>query len=64
MRTLERSSLAFPRRSVGTREIMPEQVNKSPYKEGWMFKVKVKGSSELDELMDSEEYEKFVGEQK
>lgn len=42
----------------------PELVNKSPYKDGWMFKVKMADKSALDSMMSAEEYEKFVGEQK
>ena len=48
----------------GEVEASPELMNKSPYGDGWMFKIKVKNASELDELMDAGEYEKFVGEQK
>jgi len=35
-------------------------LNKSPEKDGWLFKLKVKDSSEYDSLMSLEEYEKKV----
>ena len=34
----------------------PELVNSDPYGEGWLFKVKVKSSSDLDHLLTAEEY--------
>ena len=33
----------------------PEKVNKSPYDEGWMIKIKISDESELEGLMTSEE---------
>ncbi|MCD6337702.1 MAG: glycine cleavage system protein GcvH [Candidatus Marinimicrobia bacterium] len=39
----------------------PTFVNTDCYKAGWIIKVKVDNASELDELMDAEAYEKFVG---
>ena len=36
----------------------PQWVNDSPYDEGWMLKVKL--SSEPDNLMSADEYEKFL----
>jgi glycine cleavage system H protein len=38
----------------------PEKVNSDPYGEGWMIKIKISDTSELDELMSSEEYKKLV----
>lgn len=38
----------------------PEAVNKDPYGAGWMIKIKIKDSSELDELLSAEEYEKML----
>ena len=35
----------------------PEQVNEDPYGEGWLVKVKLSDPSELDSLMDSENYQ-------
>ncbi|MBD3387920.1 MAG: glycine cleavage system protein GcvH [Candidatus Altiarchaeales archaeon] len=47
----------------GSLEDSPELVNKSPYGEGWMFKLRLKDAGELDGLMDAGEYSEFVGEQ-
>jgi len=42
----------------------PEIINQDPYGEGWMIKVKIDNLSELDTLMDSEEYEQFVNKER
>lgn len=34
----------------------PELVNKDPYHDGWMFKIRIKDTAELDELMSAEDY--------
>lgn len=34
----------------------PELVNKDPYGEGWMAKIKVTDATELDDLLSAEEY--------
>ncbi len=41
-------------------ENTPEVVNKDPYGEGWMIKIKLKDASELDELMDAEAYKNMI----
>ncbi|MBW2976193.1 glycine cleavage system protein GcvH [Candidatus Woesearchaeota archaeon] len=41
----------------------PELVNKDPYGEGWIFKVKIADKSELDKLMPVGEYEKIAKEE-
>lgn len=41
-------------------ETSPEQINSSPYESGWIFKVKDFDPSEIDSLMDSVAYEKFL----
>ena len=38
----------------------PELVNEDPYGEGWMIKIKV-NSSEMSDLLNSEQYKKLVG---
>jgi len=38
----------------------PETVNKDPYGEGWMIKVKLSDPSELDSLMSAEQYEEMI----
>ena len=35
----------------------PEQINEDPYGEGWLVKIKLSEPSELDSLMDSENYQ-------
>lgn len=35
----------------------PETVNSDPYGSGWLIKVEISDSSQLDELMDAETYE-------
>ncbi len=38
----------------------PDIVTEDPYGEGWMIMVEIEDLSELDALMDSEEYEQLV----
>lgn len=38
----------------------PETINEDPYGEGWLIKVRIRDSDELDELMDSEQYSEFI----
>ena len=40
----------------------PAAVNKDPEGASWFFKIKVKNKSELDELMNKADYEKFAKE--
>ena len=40
----------------------PGTVNKDPEGTSWFFKVKIKNKSELDELMNKADYEKFAKE--
>ena len=37
----------------------PSKVNSDPESTAWFFKLKIKDSSEIDSLMNREEYEKF-----
>ena len=39
----------------------PEAVNKDPYGDGWMIKVKISNPSEVEALLDSEGYKALVG---
>ncbi len=39
----------------------PELVNKDPYGEGWMLKLRLSDPKELDALLTAEAYKKFVG---
>ena len=42
-------------------ESQPELVNKDPYGEGWMIKVKLTNSSEAESLLTPEQYREQVG---
>jgi glycine cleavage system H protein len=42
----------------------PEAVNEDPYGDGWLIKVRVSDPSDLDDLMDHEEYEEFIAREK
>lgn len=44
-------------------EDTPELINKDPYGEGWVFKIKLSDSSEVSDLMDYQAYSKFTEEQ-
>lgn len=39
----------------------PETVNKDPYGQGWMIKVRLTNPSELDALLDAEAYKALIG---
>jgi len=39
----------------------PELVNTDPYGKGWMVKFKLSDPSELDSLLNHEEYQKIIG---
>jgi glycine cleavage system H protein len=41
----------------------PEVINSAPYEAGWMIKLELSSPADLDKLMDSAAYEKFVQEQ-
>ncbi len=38
----------------------PELLNQSPYEGGWMFRIKVTDSSQIDDLMDASAYESSI----
>ncbi len=42
----------------------PEMINEDCYGDGWLVKVKVSDTSELDDLLDNEEYEELVAAEK
>ena len=42
----------------------PEMINEDPYGDGWLVKVKVSDTSELDDLLDNDEYEEMVAAEK
>ncbi len=50
---------------VKTNEALAESpglVNTDPYGEGWLFRIKPDSPVQLDELLGSEDYERFVAE--
>jgi len=38
----------------------PEIVNKDPYNEGWLIKIKITDKSEIDNLIDAEGYKQHI----
>ena len=42
-------------------ESSPETVNQDAYGEGWMIKIKMSDTSELDSLMTADQYKEHVG---
>jgi glycine cleavage system H protein len=42
-------------------EDAPEKVNTDPYGEGWMIKIKLSDSSEIQNLLDAEGYKEIIG---
>ena len=42
-------------------ESAPETVNTDPYGDGWMIKVKIADSSEIDSLLSDEDYKNLIG---
>ena len=45
----------------GELENAPETVNKDPYGEGWMIKIRVTEPGQLDGLLSADEYAKLIG---
>ncbi len=39
----------------------PEKVNKDPYGDGWMVKIKMSDASQWDEMMSAEDYKEHIG---
>ena len=42
-------------------ESNPEDVNNDPYGKGWMIKLKIANSAEVDELLSSDAYKQLIG---
>jgi glycine cleavage system H protein len=40
----------------------PELINEDPYGDGWMVKVQIGDTADLDDLMTADEYRKFIEE--
>jgi glycine cleavage system H protein len=47
----------------GSLESEPEQINDSPYHQGWMFRVKIDDAAELDRLLGGDAYQKLTEEE-
>ena len=41
-------------------EDSPEIVNKDPYGDGWLIKIKISDKSELDDLLDADKYKELI----
>ena len=39
----------------------PEKVNNDPYGDGWMIKIKVTDSTDLDSLLSADDYKNLIG---
>ena len=44
-----------------TLEDEPEKVNSDPYGDGWMIKIKVANTSDLETLLDADAYKTIIG---
>ncbi len=42
-------------------ESEPEIVNKDPYGDGWMIKIKISNPDEIDSLLDDQAYKEIIG---
>ena len=42
-------------------EDSPEVVNSDPYGEGWMIRIKLNNSAEIEELLTDEQYKELIG---
>ena len=42
-------------------ETNPEKINEDPYGDGWIIKIKVSDSSEIDALLSADDYSNAVG---
>jgi glycine cleavage system H protein len=42
----------------------PELINQSPYKEGWIVKIKPSNPEQIDSLLSKEQYDELVGQSK
>lgn len=42
-------------------ESEPEKVNSDPYGEGWMIKIKISNTAEIDDLMSADDYRDLIG---
>jgi glycine cleavage system H protein len=47
----------------GGLETAPEQINRAPYAEGWICRIKIADESEKEKLMDAGAYRTYLGEE-
>ncbi|MBO3700813.1 glycine cleavage system protein GcvH [Roseivirga sp. E12] len=45
----------------GDLEDSPEKVNEAPYEDGWMIKIKLSDTSEVENLMTADSYKAHIG---
>ena len=45
-----------------TLDTSPEEINKSPYENGWIFKIKLDDMDELDDLLTADGYIDYINE--
>lgn len=45
----------------GEIDSVPESVNKDPYGQGWIIKIKITNPSEIDELLSADAYKSLIG---
>ncbi len=38
----------------------PETINEDPYGQGWIIKIEIENTSELDDMMNAQQYEEFI----
>jgi len=41
-------------------EDSPEKVNEDPYGEGWMIRLKISNTAQLDDLLSADDYQKLI----
>jgi glycine cleavage system H protein len=39
----------------------PELINKDPYGEGWVIRIRIENADELNELLTDEQYRELIG---
>lgn len=70
--TIESVKAAFPIYTPASGKVIainenvskdPSIVNESPYENGWLFKLEISNPSELNVLMNHDQYEKFLKEE-
>lgn len=44
-------------------EEQPDLINEDPYGNGWLYRIKMSDSSELDQLMDAQAYQTYITEE-